>query len=84
MRQDPILVPKAQLESISSVYTGSNFMNGNARNIQNVGSRTIYMLERPDEPVGGVDNEEKEGEGGGATLITVIGAAMLSLTSFLF
>lgn len=81
VRQEPIMVPASDLAGIANKYSGSNFKNGNARDTQPVGSRTIYMLDRPAEPEEGEDKEEEED---GANFMTVIGAAMLTLTGFFF
>ena len=49
VRQDPIFVPTTQLASVDTIFSdaASSYLDGNARAVQEIGDRTIYMKERP-------------------------------------
>ena len=46
--QDAQMASEAQLSAFERAFSGENYMDGNAREVQKVNGRDIYMKARPD------------------------------------
>ena len=46
--QEPQLASEEQLAAFERAFQGENYKNGNARDLQKVNGRTIYMKDKPD------------------------------------